>query len=121
METEDPERRIRAVAFFDTKSQLSFMSTSLLKRLSLNSAEEEELNIRPLGSKRPSKCKAAKAKAGTEMNAGETCLLGVNVTDYLSNKLQMVSVDKEKIQRVAKQGQVCGLQEERRQPDLHWS
>ncbi|VDN27416.1 unnamed protein product, partial [Gongylonema pulchrum] len=115
---EVPRKRIRAVAFFDAGSQLSFITSKFAERLGLRGEKEKELNVASFGSKRPSACRVKKTKVGIETRDKDVCVLDVNTIDYLINKLQMICISDEEADEVAWKTQLCGLQQKWEEPEL---
>ncbi|VDN23599.1 unnamed protein product [Gongylonema pulchrum] len=113
-----PRKRIKAVAFFDASSQLSFITSKLAERLGLPGEREKELNIASLGSKHPFTCRVRKTKVGIDTTDKDVCVLNVNAIDYLTNKLQIICITDEEADEVAWKTQLYGLQQKWEEPEL---
>ncbi|VDM93196.1 unnamed protein product [Onchocerca ochengi] len=112
-----PEIQEKAVALFDSGSQLSFVSTDLAKRFNLQ-GNEDEIRITSFGNKIPKTCLTTKVEIAARVGQKEVIRFEANTVDYYTKKLQVVNLNEHDLASITDQDQLDGSKSYWKQPDI---
>ncbi|MCP9264732.1 Integrase core domain containing protein [Dirofilaria immitis] len=84
-----PQRQAKALALFDSGSQLSFISQKLAQQLELTETDKQIIKITPFGVKNPTPYPTVSTQLSVQTVDNDVVTLAVNVVDHITNELQV--------------------------------
>ncbi|MCP9260715.1 putative Reverse transcriptase [Dirofilaria immitis] len=84
-----PQRQAKALALFDSGSQLSFISQKLAQQLELTETDKQIIKITPFGVKNPTPYRTISTQLSVQTVDNDVVTLAVNVVDHITNELQV--------------------------------
>ncbi|MCP9259739.1 putative Reverse transcriptase [Dirofilaria immitis] len=84
-----PQRQAKALALFDSGSQLSFISQKLAQQLELTETDKQIIKITPFGVKNPTPYRTVSTQLSVQTVDNDVVTLAVNVVDHITNELQV--------------------------------
>ena len=89
---EVPDKREKALVFFDVDSQKSFVDQGLAECLKLNMGLKSSLRVPVFGTKTPKEVKTSIVKLGLELKNGGRKILSLSTIDYMIKSKQVARV-----------------------------
>lgn len=86
-----PKVKVKAVAFFDVRSQLSFMLKNLINRLKIE-GKDKSFNTAGLGNQTPVNYRTVKPVKGIKLNSNEIIQVKVHTVNHLINDLEVTDL-----------------------------